>query len=43
LLQAFFELVRLVRRFQSLERPNSASGDANDFGKRRKKSKCAIL
>lgn len=47
--QAFHELVRLVRRFQVLERPDSVASnhvDGSGIGnasKRRKKSSCAIL
>lgn len=44
--QAFHELVRLVRRFQALERPDSVASNHVDHGnasKRRKKSSCAIL
>ena len=37
--QAFYELVRLVRRFQALERPQSTDNKSN----RQKKNKCAIL
>ncbi|CAB4067183.1 RRAS2 [Lepeophtheirus salmonis] len=36
--QAFYELVRLVRRFQTIERPQSSSKVH-----RRKKSKCTII
>ncbi|QQP38430.1 Ras-related protein R-Ras2 [Caligus rogercresseyi] len=36
--QAFYELVRLVRRFQALERPASRAAVS-----RKKKSKCTIL
>jgi len=46
--QAFHELVRLVRRFQAIERPSSSAAggaDSLDGGGagRRKKSKCLIL
>jgi Ras-related protein R-Ras2 len=43
--QAFYELVRLVRRFQALERPCSAAGenDAYDGSRRRGNKKCTIL
>lgn len=43
--QAFFELVRLVRRFQALERPDSVASNHVDSSSksRRKKSSCAIL
>lgn len=46
--QAFYELVRLVRRFQALERPGSAAdeNDAYDGGRRRgggSRKKCTIL
>jgi Ras-related protein R-Ras2 len=46
--QAFHELVRLVRRFQALERPDSVTGSNHVDGaasgrSRRKKSSCAIL
>ena len=48
--QAFHELVRLVRRFQALERPDSVAGSNHVDGaaggsgrSRRKKSSCAIL
>lgn len=37
--QAFYELVRLVRRFQAMERPSQDATDAQ----RRKKSKCVVL
>ena len=39
--QSFHELVRLVRRFQALERPNSAAPDTRDSSRRNKK--CLIL
>lgn len=43
--QAFHELVRLVRRFQILERPDSVASNHVDGpgGGRKKKSSCAIL
>ena len=47
--QAFHELVRLVRRFQALERPDSVASNHVDGagggagGSRRKKTSCAIL
>merc|ERR1711936_803545 len=46
--QAFYELVRLVRRFQALERPGSAAdeNDAYDGSRRRgggSRKKCTIL
>ncbi len=45
--QAFYELVRLVRRFQELERPESPIGndvsDARSSMRRRSKSKCVLL
>ena len=39
--QSFHELVRLVRRFQAIERPNSAAPDSRDSSRRNKK--CLIL
>jgi len=44
--QAFYELVRLVRRFQALERPDSVASnhaDTSSSRSRRKKNSCAIL
>lgn len=37
--QAFYELVRLVRRFQALERPQST----DDKSKRQRKNKCVLF
>jgi len=46
--QAFHELVRLVRRFQVLERPDSVNSNhaidgQSEGGKKRSKGKCSIL
>lgn len=43
--QAFHELVRLVRRFQVLERPDSVNSnlDGQSENKKRSKGKCSIL
>jgi len=40
--EAFFELVRLVRRFQSVERSAQEKAEAEE-GNKKKKSKCTLL
>jgi Ras-related protein R-Ras2 len=41
--QAFHELVRLIRRFQILERPDSVASNHVDGAARKTKKNCAIL
>ena len=43
--QSFHELVRIIRRFQALERPDSVAGSHPDGNvkERRKRPNCAIL
>ena len=42
--QSFHELVRIVRRFQAMERPDSVAGNHDENLKnRRKRNNCAIL
>ena len=42
---AFHELVRIIRRFQALERPESVAGNHEDpnLKRRRNRNNCAIL